>query len=160
MSVFDKLNNKSLLLLLNQIRQDFIDEELDPLSTTDFFENTSIIENKCSYFGIDNIKRTDMTYLMALFMDVDEDLSEEITELPNRPKLNKVAVRWREVATEYNEYIYQTNIDSYCPLDPEDLEIMRVEDWFDPWGGKIVEKNNLDWETTEDECESSNIIYK
>lgn len=160
MSVFDKLNNKSLLLLLNQIRQDFSDEGLDLLSSRDFFENSSIIENKCSYFGIDVVKRTDMTYLMALFMDIDEDLSEEITELPNRPKLNKVAVIWKEVATEYNEYIYQTNIDSYCPLEPYDLEIMRNEDWFDPWGGKIVHKTNLEWETTEDECESSNIIYK
>jgi hypothetical protein len=159
MSVFDKLNNKSLLLLLNQIRQDFIDEDLDLLSTSDFFENSSIIETKCSYFGIDVVKRTDMTYLMALFMDVDEDLSEEITELPNRPKLNKVQVRWKEVAHETNEYIYQTNIDSYCPLDPYDLEIMRNEDWFDPWGGKIVDKTNFDWETTEDECESSNTLY-
>ena len=160
MSVFDKLNNKSLLLLLNQIRQDFIDEGLDLLSTSDFFENSSIIETKCSYFGIDVVKRTDMTYLMALFMDVDEELSEEITELPNRPKLNKVQVRWKEVAHETNEYIYQTNIDSYCPLDPYDLEIMRSEDWFDPWGGKIVDKTNFDWETTDDGCESSNIIYK
>jgi len=159
MSVFDKLNNKSLLLLLNQIRQDFIDEDLDLLSTSDFFENSSIIETKCSYFGIDVVKRTDMTYLMALFMDVDEYLSEEITELPNRPKLNKVQVRWKEVALETNEYIYQTNIDSYCPLDPYDLEVMRNEDWFDPWGGKIVDKTNFDWETTEDECESSNTLY-
>ena len=160
MSVFDKLNNKSLLLLLNQIRQDFIDEGLDLLSTSDFFENSSIIQTKCSYFGIDVVKRTDMTYLMALFMEVDEELSEEITELPNRPKLNKVQVRWKEVALETNEYIYQTNIDSYCPLDPNDLEIMRSEDWFDPWGGKIVDKTNFDWETTDDECKSSNIIYK
>lgn len=161
MSVFNKLNDKSLLLLLNQIREDFLEEGEDPSQFSDFFENGYIVHKKCSYFGIDNIDRTDMTYLLALFMELSEEIYEgEITELPARPTLGKYNVEWREVSVETNEYIYETKIDSYCDLEIYDMEVLRSEDYFEPWGGKMTEKNNLDYETTDDECNSVKKIFK
>ena len=155
MSVFNKLNDKSLLLLLNQIREDFLEEGEDPTNFSSFFESGYIVEKKCSYFGIDNINRTDMTYLFALFQELGDEIDEgEISELPARPTLGKYKVEWREVATETNEYIYETKIDSYCDLETYDMEVLRSEDYFEPWSGKMTEKNNLDYETTDDECES------
>ena len=161
MSVFNKLNDKSLLLLLNQISQDFLEEGLDPSQFSDLFENGYIVDKKCSYFGIDYIDRTDMTYLLALFMELSEEIFEgEITELPARPSLGKYNVEWREVATETNEYIYETKIDSYCNIEPYDMEVWRSEDYFEPWSGKMTQKNNLDYETTDDGCESVKKIFK
>ena len=155
MSVFNKLNDKSLLLLLNQIREDFLEEGEDPTNFSSFFESGYIVEKKCSYFGIDNINRTDMTYLFALFQELGDEIDEgEISELPARPTLGKYNVEWREVATETNEYIYETKIDSYCDLEPYNMEVLRSEDYFEPWGGKLTSKDNLDYETTDDECES------
>ena len=55
MSVFNKLNDKGLILLLNQIREEFLEDGLDPSNFQDFFENVYIVEKKCSYFGINNI---------------------------------------------------------------------------------------------------------
>ena len=155
MSVFNKLNDKSLLLLLNQIREDFLEEGEDPTNFSSFFENGYMVHKKCSYFGIDNIDRTDMTYLFALFQELGDEIDEgEISELPARPTLGKYKVEWREVAVETNEYIYETKIDSYCDLEPYNMEVLRSEDYFEPWGGKLTSKDNLDYETTDDECES------
>lgn len=155
MSVFNKLNDKSLLLLLNQIREDFLEEGEDPTNFSSFFESGYIVEKKCSYFGIDNINRTDMTYLFALFQELGDEIDEgEISELPARPTLGKYKVEWREVAVETNEYIYETKIDSYCDLEPYNMEVLRSEDYFEPWGGKLTSKDNLDYETTDDGCES------
>lgn len=158
MSVFNKLNDKSLLLLLNQINEDFLEEGVETSNFVEFIENFDIVQKKCSYFGIDNIDRTDMTYLFALFQDLDDE--GEITELPRRPKLDNYKVVWREVATEYNEYFYESKIESYCDLSTHDMEVLRSEDWFEPWGGKLVGKENLDYETTDDECESVKRINK
>lgn len=155
MSVFNKLSDKSLLLLLNQIIHDFDEDDLDPSSFSEFVENFHVVQNKCSYFGIDNMDSTDMTYLYALFVELgDEIFQGEVTELPSRPKLGKYIVTWRETATETNEYFYESKINSYCDLESHDMEILRSEDWFEPWGGYRVGKVNLDWETTDDECDS------
>jgi len=40
------------------------------------------------------------------------------------------------------------------------MEVLRSEDYFEPWGGKMTEKNNLDYETTDDECNSVQQIFK
>ena len=44
MSVFNKLNDKGLILLLNQIREEFLEDGLDPSNFQDFFENVYIVE--------------------------------------------------------------------------------------------------------------------
>lgn len=153
MSPFNKLSDKALLLLMNQIREEFVDNDIDFYGIEEFFSNYDIIATKTSYFGIDNLQVPDMTYLFQLFSEIpDELLDEDITELPPRPKLKKLRVEWSEDVTEYNRYFYQDTVESYYDLSTYDMEVLRSEDFFDPWIGKMYHKEILDSESTEDEC--------
>lgn len=151
MSPLENLNNKALLLLMNQLREEFVDSYTDPNNIEEFFTSYDMIQRKTSYFGIDNLQVPDLTYLYDLFLNVD-DIEEEITDLPPRPRLKKFRVEWSEDVTEYNRYYYQDTVESYCELSTGDMEMLRSEDFFDPWIGKMYHKEILDSESTEDEC--------
>lgn len=151
MSPLENLNNKALLLLMNQLREEFVDSYTDPNNIEEFFTSYDMIQRKTSYFGIDSLQVPDLTYLYDLFLNVD-DIEEEITELPPRPRLKKFRVEWSEDVTEYNRYYYQDTVESYCDLSTGDMEILRSEDFYDPWIGKMYHKEILDSEVSEDEC--------
>ena len=151
MSPYEKLNDNALLLLMNQLREEFVEKDIDTYSFEEFFSNHDIIERKSSYFGINDIQVPDITYLFKLFSQIVYD-EEDITELPPRPQLKKLRVEWSEDVTEYNRYYYQDTVESYYDLSTYEMEVLRSEEFFDPWSGKMYHKEILDSETTEDEC--------
>ena len=151
MSPFEKLSDKALLLLINQIREEFVDNDVDSYSLEEFLSSYDMIATKASYFGIDNLQVPDITYLFKLFSQIVYD-EEDITELPPRPQLKKLRVEWSEDVTEYNRYYYQDTVESYYDLSTYEMEVLRSEEFFDPWSGKMYHKEILDSETTEDEC--------
>ena len=151
MSPLEKLSDKALLLLINQIREEFVDNDVDSYSLEEFLSNYNIIAAKTSYFGIDDLQISDITYLFKLFSQITYD-EEDITELPPRPQLKKLRVEWSEDVTEYNRYFYQDTVESYYDLSTYDMEVLRSEEFFDPWIGKMYHKEILDSESTEDEC--------
>ena len=151
MSPLEKLSDKALLLLINQIREEFVDNDVDSYSLEEFLSSYDMIATKASYFGIDNLQVPDITYLFKLFSQIVYD-EEDITELPPRPQLKKLRVEWSEDVTEYNRYFYQDTVESYYDLSTYDMEVLRSEEFFDPWIGKMYHKEILDSESTEDEC--------
>ena len=151
MSPFEKLSDKALLLLINQIREEFVDNDVDSYSLEEFLSSYDMIATKASYFGIDNLQVPDITYLFKLFSQIVYD-EEDITELPPRPELKKLRVEWSEDVTEYNRYYYQDTVESYYDLSTYEMEVLRSEEFFDPWSGKMYHKEILDSETTADEC--------
>lgn len=151
MSPLEKLSDKALLLLINQIREEFVDNDVDSYSLEEFLSSYDMIATKASYFGIDNLQVPDITYLFKLFSQIVYD-EEDITELPPRPQLKKLRVEWSEDVTEYNRYYYQDTVESYYDLSTYEMEVLRSEEFFDPWSGKMYHKEILDSETTEDEC--------
>ena len=151
MSPLEKLSDKALLLLINQIREEFVDNDVDSYNLEEFLSNYNIIATKASYFGIDNLQVPDITYLFKLFSQIVYD-EEDITELPPRPQLKKLRVEWSEDVTEYNRYYYQDTVETYYDLSTYEMEVLRSEEFFDPWSGKMYHKEILDSETTEDEC--------
>lgn len=136
---------------MNQLKEEFFDNDINFFDLEEFFSSYDVISKKVSYFGIDNLQVPDLTYLFKLFSETPDD-DEEIVELPPRPKLKKLRVVWSEDVTEYNRYFYHDTVESYCDLSTNDMEILRSEDFFDPWSGKMYHKEILDSETTEDEC--------
>ena len=151
MSPLEKLSDKALLLLINQIREEFVDNDVDSYSLEEFLSSYDMIATKASYFGIDNLQVPDITYLFKLFSQITYD-EEDITELPPRPQLKKLRVEWSEDVTEYNRYYYQDTVESYYDLSTYEMEVLRSEEFFDPWSGKMYHKEILDSETTADEC--------
>jgi len=151
MSPLEKLSDKALLLLINQIREEFVDNDVDSYRLEEFLSSYDMIATKASYFGIDNLQVSDITYLFKLFSQIVYD-EEDITELPPRPQLKKLRVEWSEDVTEYNRYYYQDTVESYYDLSTYEMEVLRSEEFFDPWSGKMYHKEILDSETTEDEC--------
>ena len=136
MSPFEKLSDKALLLLINQIREEFVDNDVDSYSLEEFLSSYDMIATKASYFGIDNLQVSDITYLFKLFSQIVYD-EEDITELPPRPELKKLRVEWSEDVTEYNRYYYQDTVESYYDLSTYEMEVLRSEEFFDPWSGKM-----------------------
>lgn len=151
MSPFEKLSDKALLLLMNQLKEEFLDNDINFFDLEEFFSSYPKIKTKSSYFGVDDLQVPDLTYLFKLFSETPDD-DEEIVELPERPKLKKLRVVWSEDVTEYNRYFYQDTVESYYDLSTDDMQILRSEEFFDPWEGKMYHKEILDSESTEDEC--------
>lgn len=151
MPQLSNLKDGALILLMNQLREEYVEREMDPTDFEELINYWNIIPEKTQYFGIKNIDVEDITFVYDFFLGID-DLDEEIIELPKRPQLRTFEVRWEESVTEYKEYIYKDTVDSYCHLTPEMLEKLRYEDFFDPWSGKIIYSDTVDSETTDDRC--------
>ena len=151
MSQISNLKDSALILLMNQLREEYLEREIDPNDFEEIINYWHIIPEKTQYFGIKNIDVEDITFVYDFFLSID-DLDEEITELPKRPQLKTFEVMWEESVTEYKEYTYRDTVDSYCNLTPAMLEILRYEDFFDPWSGKLIHSDIVDSETTDDKC--------
>lgn len=151
MSQLSNLKDGALILLMNQLREEYLEREIDPMDFEEVIDYWHIIPEKTQYFGIENIDVEDITFIYDFFLSID-DLYEEIIELPKKPQLRTFEVRWEESVTEYKEYIYRDTVDSYCHLTPEMLEKLRYEDFFDPWSGKIIHSDMVDSETSDDRC--------
>jgi hypothetical protein len=153
MSKFSDLSDRTLKLIMDQVKEQFEDEGLDVESVGDYVQNGNIVDDICKYVGVDDLSFEDLSYLCGLFIDnVD-------TEPPlKRPRLKRFKITHKEDYVQYGTRYYQQVVGSYALLDSNDLYSMRSEGIYEYWDGTVVENDVYDEETNDDEITDIDVI--
>lgn len=149
MSVFKKINDNSLKLILEQVQEQFEDEGLDVEKMSDILEHSSTVEDLTKYFGVNDLSFDDLSYLCEVFsLNSDFDLPLR------RPfKKKKIKVTHKEYFTESGVRYYRQYIDSYTLLDKEDVNVMGSEGIYEWWDGTIYEEYHTGSYSDDDEID-------
>jgi hypothetical protein len=153
MSKFSDLSDRTLKLIMDQVKEQFEDGGLDVESVGDYVQNGNIVDDICKYVGLDDLSFEDLSYLCGLFIDnVD-------TEPPfKRPRLKKFKITHKEDYVKYGSRHYQNVVGSYARLDSDDLYTMQSEGIYEYWDGRVVYDDVYDEETNHDEITDIDVI--
>jgi hypothetical protein len=145
MSQFKNINDKSMILIMEQLQEQFDSHRLDVEAIKDYVDNEDIVDGICKYFGVEPYFE-DYTYLCEMF-----NLNSNI-ELPlKRPyKKRKVKVTHKEYYVKYGINYWEQTIDTYTILDSADINAMRDNNLYNWWEGKLIDDEETDYETQED----------
>jgi len=149
MSQFKNINDKSMKLIMEQIKEQFDDENLGVETIKDYIENQHIVDGICQYFGLDGLYFEDYSYLCEMFV-LNSDIEPPFRK-PIKPK--KIKVRHKEHYVKYGINYWQQMIDSYTLLDEEDLIAMQDSDMYYWWEGKLIDSVETEYETQEDDID-------
>jgi hypothetical protein len=153
MSKFSDLSDRTLKLIMDQVKEQFEEEGLDVEAVADYVQNGNIVEDISKYVGVDNLSFEDLTYLCGLFIDnVD-------TEPPfKRPRLKKFKITHKEEYVQYGARYYQQVIGSYALLDSDDLSAMQSEGSYEYWDGRVIDNDIYSEDTNDDEITDIDVI--
>ena len=125
------------------MNQDFDTKNLLKIEKTylDKISKNSVLK----YFGIELWDEEDYSFFMALCrLNINPEGSI------NRPKLETYKITHKEEVIEYRTYEYATNINSYIPLNKNNVYSMGANDLYLYYEGTLVGKEVDDTEHRDD----------
>ena len=147
MSNYKNLTDKQLRIILTNLQNVFEDENIDIDYDNDIFEPDvlSSFDSVLKYFGIELYNEEDYTYFIGLCR-LNKNPEENII----RPKLETYEVIHEDEVIEYKTYNYATRINSYIPLNRDNVYSMGSNDLYYYYEGTLINEYNHDTETRDD----------
>ena len=141
------LSDKQLRLIITNLQNSFEEDNIVIDDDNDLFEHstTDVIDSVLKYFGIELWDEEDYSFFMALCrLNINPEGSI------NRPKLETYKITHKEEVIEYRTYEYSTNINSYIPLNKNNVYSMGANDLYLYYEGTLVGKEVDDTEHRDD----------
>ena len=141
------LSDKQLRLIITNLQNSFEEDNIVIDDDNDLFEHstTDVIDSVLKYFGIELWDEEDYSFFMALCrLNINPEGSI------NRPKLETYKITHKEEVIEYKTYEYSTNINSYIPLNKNNVYSMGANDLYLYYEGTLVGKEVDDTEHRDD----------
>ena len=141
------LSDKQLRLIITNLQNSFEEDNIVIDDDNDLFEHstTDVIDSVLKYFGIELWDEEDYSFFMALCrLNINPEGSI------NRPKLETYKITHKEEVIEYRTYEYSTNINSYIPLNKNNVYSMGANDIYLYYEGTLVGKEVDDTEHRDD----------
>jgi hypothetical protein len=147
MSNYKNLTDKQLRIILTNLQNVFEDENIDIDYDNDIFEPDvlSSFDSVLKYFGIELYDEEDYTYFIGLCR-LNKNPEGNII----RPKLETYEVIHEEEVIEYNTNTYFTKINSYIPLNMDNVYSMGSNDLYYYYEGTLINEYNHDSENRDD----------
>jgi hypothetical protein len=147
MSNYKNLTDKQLRIILTNLQNVFEDENIDIDYDNDIFEPDvlSSFDSVLKYFGIELYNEEDYTYFIGLCR-LNKNPEENII----RPKLETYEVIHEEEVIEYKTNTYFTKINSYIPLNMDNVYSMGSNDLYYYYEGTLINEYNHDSEIRDD----------
>jgi hypothetical protein len=141
MSNYKNLTDKQLRIILTNLQNVFEDENIDIDYDNDIFEPDvlSSFDSVLKYFGIELYNEEDYTYFIGLCR-LNKNPEGNII----RPKLETYEVIHEEEVVEYKTYNYATRINSYIPLNRNNVYSMGSNDLYYYYEGTVINESNDD----------------
>lgn len=151
MSNYKNLTDKQLRIILTNLQNVFEDENIDIDYDNDIFEPDvlSSFDSVLKYFGIELLDEEDYTFFIALCR-LNKNPEGNII----RPKLETYNISHKEEVIEYKTYEYSTNINTYIPLNKDNVYSMGRNDLYFYYEGKVVDVDTDDTEHRDDYIEN------
>lgn len=146
MSVFKKLNDKSMKVIMVQIDELFSEEGYDMDELSSFIELYSEIDEICKYFGLENLSFEDYSYLYEIIR-----LNPTLEPPFNKPILKVYNVEHKEHYTQSGIKWYEQTIESYSDLDSDTLNAMRDHEMYYYYEGTETYDDTGNYESYDDE---------
>ena len=141
------LSDKQLRLIITNLQNSFEEDNIVIHDDNELFEHstTNVIDSVLKYFGIELWDEEDYSFFMALCrLNINPEGSI------NRPKLETYKITHKEEVIEYKTYEYSTNINSYIPLNKNNVYSMGANDLYLYYEGTLVGKEVDDTEHRDD----------
>jgi hypothetical protein len=157
MSNYKNLTDKQLRIILTNLQNVFEDENIDIDYDNDIFEPDvlSSFDSVLKYFGIELYDEEDYSYFIGLCR-LNKNPEENII----RPKLETYEVIHEEDVIEYKTYNYATRINSYIPLNMDNVYSMGSNDLYYYYEGQFIDSNLYDSDTRNDTIVSIEKVKK
>ena len=141
------LSDKQLRLIITNLQNSFEEDNIVIDDDNDLFEHstTVVIDSVLKYFGIELWDEEDYSFFMALCrLNINPEGSI------NRPKLETYKITHKEEVIEYKTYEYATTINSYIPLNKNNVYSLGAIDLYLYYEGTLVGKEVDDTEHRDD----------
>jgi hypothetical protein len=157
MSNYKNLTDKQLRIILTNLQNVFEDENIDIDYDNDIFEPDvlSSFDSVLKYFGIELYDEEDYSYFIGLCR-LNKNPEENII----RPKLETYEVIHEEDVIEYKTYNYATRINSYIPLNMDNVYSMGSNDLYYYYECQFIDSNLYDSDTRNDTIVSIEKVKK
>lgn len=147
MSNYKNLTDKQLRIILTNLQNAFEDENIDIDYDDDIFEPEvlSSFDSVLKYFGIELNDEEDYTYFIGLCR-LNKNPEGNII----RPKLETYEVIHEEDIYEYKTTTFFNKINSYIPLNKNNVYSMGVNDLYSYYEGQVIDSDVYDSEVRDD----------
>lgn len=148
MKPYQKYSDRALIPIMKDIisaidSQGMYMEEMSDVEDS-FDELSEIITNELiSYIG--NVDFEDVTYFMALII-----MNDNFEPPLKKPELKTYRITHTYQRVETNNYKYQTNMNSFIPLDKSLLGELQSIGEYEPWDGDLIDEEIVDIDYSDD----------
>lgn len=149
---YEKLSDKVLIKILEEIQNIVDEEDLDFTHEPFSSENQEAIDEACKYFGINIENYTDRSFFIQLYLD--NPFYFKTGKPLNRPTLGVYEVTTNEYGRSYTTTTFVSKIYSYKPILVGDISDLEYNDDHLYYDGDKVNEYVDDHEIFESEIKS------
>jgi len=144
------LSDKQLRIIITNLQNAFEEENVDIYDEEDLFEygTRDVIDSVLKYFGFEPWDEEDYTFFIALCR-LNKNPEGSIV----RPKLETYNILHKEEVIEYKTVEYSSNINTYIPLNKDNVYSMGRNDLYFYYEGKVLDETTDDTEHRDDYIE-------
>ena len=145
------LSDKQLRIIITNLQNAFEENNVDIDDDSELFEygTRDVIDSVLKYFGLEPWDEEDYTYFIALCR-LNKNTEGSIV----RPKLETYNVLHKEEVIEYKTFEYSSNINTYIPLNKDNVYSMGRNDLYFYYEGKVVDEQVDETEHRDDYIEN------
>jgi len=145
------LSDKQLRIIITNLQNAFEENNVDIDDDSELFEygTRDVIDSVLKYFGLEPWDEEDYTYFIAICR-LNKNPEGSIV----RPKLETYNILHKEEMIEYKTIEYSTNINTYIPLNKDNVYSMGQNDLYFYYEGKVVDEQVDETEHRDDYIEN------
>jgi hypothetical protein len=144
------LSDKQLRIIITNLQNAFEENDVDINDDSGLFEygTRDVIDSVLKYFGFEPWDEEDYTFFIALCR-LNKNPEGSIV----RPKLETYNILHKEEVIEYKTIEYSSNINTYIPLNKDNVYSMGRNDLYFYYEGKVLEEQVDETEHRDDYIE-------
>ena len=144
------LSDKQLRIIITNLQNAFEENDVDIDDDSELFEygTRDVIDSVLKYFGFEPWDEEDYTFFIALCR-LNKNPEGSIV----RPKLETYNILHKEEVIEYKTIEYSSNINTYIPLNKDNVYSMGRNDLYFYYEGKVLEEQVDETEHRDDYIE-------
>lgn len=148
MKPYQKYSDKALIPIMKDIIEALESNDMymeDMSDVEGSYDELSYIITKELNGYLSDVDFEDVSYFIALII-MNDDFEPPL----ERPELRRYQITHIYQKVETNNYTYQTEMNSFIPIDGSILSDLQTEGIYEPWDGELIGEDNVDTEYSDD----------